>query len=199
VKPRPSMYSRPDKPLYAAVPSRDWRARTVAPDSLQTPIVVHAGSECHVTPPDVALRMADALGDLSSVDVLEPSAGTGNLARATLAAGCNPDRLTMVEMHTGLAAGLRSIGRVECGDFLDWAQTAPRFGAVVMNPPFSRVKTHVGAAVQLLAPGGVLVALVPITFQHDAFEDLETLSPDTFASAKVHTKIVRYQLGNTPT
>ena len=36
-----------------------------------------------------------------------------------------------------------------------------------------------------------LVALVPITFQHDEAETLENLSNDTFSAAKVNTKIIR--------
>lgn len=41
-----------------------------------------------------------------------------------------------------------------------------------------------------------LVALVPITFQHPDAEHLETLPPDTFSTAKVHTKIIRIEKGN---
>jgi hypothetical protein len=43
------------------------------------------------------------------------------------------------------------------------------------------------------AEPATLVALVPITFQHDDAETLETLPPDTFATAKVHTKIIRIE------
>jgi hypothetical protein len=191
MKPRPPMYSRPNKPLVKPVPARDWRERTIEVGSLPGPVVVHAGSECHVTPSDVATYMASLFGDLRGIDVLEPSAGTGNLARAVLDVGCEPARLTMVEMHTSLAVGLQSIGRVECADFLDWARAAPRFSAIIMNPPFSRVKAHISAALSLLKPEGLLVALVPSTFQSDKFEDVERLPVDTFAAAKVHTKIIR--------
>lgn len=60
-----------------------------------------------------------------------------------------------------------------------------------MNPPFSDVRKHVAAALALLAPGGALVALVPVTFQHDRAETLETLPDDTFSTARVNTKIIR--------
>jgi hypothetical protein len=72
------------------------------------------------------------------------------------------------------------------------------FPRVIMNPPFSDVRKHVAAALSLMGRGGhaepaTLVALVPITFQHDDAETLETLPPDTFATAKVHTKIIRIE------
>jgi hypothetical protein len=190
MKDRPSRYSRPAKPLFVPVPKRDWLSRSISAGELPTPIAVDVNSECHVTPHDVASRMADLIGDLRAVDVLEPSAGTGNLAKAVLAAGCDRDRLTLVELHTRLASGLQGLGKVECADFLEWARTAPKFGAIIMNPPFSRVKAHMAAAASLLAPGGTLVALVPVTFDGLGFEEYERLPVDTFSAAKVHTKIV---------
>ena len=36
-----------------------------------------------------------------------------------------------------------------------------------------------------------LVALVPVTFEYPEAEQLETLPPDTFSTARVHTKIIR--------
>jgi len=137
--------------------------------------------------------MAALLGDLRGADVLEPSAGTGNLARAALDAGCEPARLVMVELHCRLADELRRKGhRVEQTDFLEYAATAPRFGAVIMNPPFSRVRAHMSAAASLLAPGGRLVALVPVTFDGAGFHTVERLPVTTFATAAVNTKIVMF-------
>lgn len=186
-----SAYSRPAKPLFAPVPVRNWRERTITEAGAPiAPVIVDAGTECHVTPPDVARRMVWALGDVRGRDALEPSAGTGNLARALIDAGADRSRLTLVEMHTRLAAGLNGLGRVVCADFLEWAQSAPKFSAIVLNPPFSRVRAHMAAAAGLLAPGGVLVALVPVTYTRDDMDTLETLGPDTFASAKVHTKLI---------
>lgn len=193
---RPSFYRRPDKPLSVPVPQRDWRVRTIEAGAIQAPAIVHAGSECHVTPPHVAARMVDLLGHVSAVDVLEPSAGTGNIARAVLNAGCDVSRVTLVEMHTGLAASLQGLGKVECADFLEWARNAQRFDRIVMNPPFSRVCAHMTAARQLLKAGGTLVALVPVTFSDAGFEDIEMLPVDTFRTAKVRTKIVLLETTN---
>ena len=66
-----------------------------------------------------------------------------------------------------------------------------------MNPPFRELRKHVAAALSLLGRGGhdaaTLVALVPVTFEHPDAEHLETLPPDTFSPARVHTKIIRIQ------
>lgn len=83
---RPSIYTRPKKPLTIPV-----RARR-EPDPLETieapeVIAVDKFTECHVTPDDVARRMVEYLGPQGDYLTLEPSAGTGQLARALIAAG----------------------------------------------------------------------------------------------------------------
>jgi len=49
----------------------------------------------------------------------------------------------------------------------------------------------------LLGFGGhdtkTLVALVPVTYQHDDAEALETLPRDTFSTVNVSTKIIRFE------
>ncbi|ATG37776.1 hypothetical protein PhaeoP23_03699 (plasmid) [Phaeobacter piscinae] len=80
------------------------------------------------------LHIGDGKGDYLT---LEPSAGTGQLARALIASGHSPQELTMIERHHKLASLLRQIG-----------------------PTI-----------------------------HRCF--LESLPPDTFSTARVHTKIVR--------
>lgn len=69
------------------------------------------------------------------------------------------------------------------------------FPRIIMNPPFSSVRKHIAAALRLMGRGGHaeparLVALVPITFDHPEAVTLETLPADTFATAKVNTKII---------
>jgi len=39
-----------------------------------------------------------------------------------------------------------------------------------------------------------LVALVQIAYQHGEMETLEALGPETFSTAKVHTKIIHFAL-----
>ncbi len=64
-----------------------------------------------------------------------------------------------------------------------------------MNPPFKQIRQHMKAALSLLGKAGhdkaVLVALVPITYQHEDAETMEELSRDTFSTAQVSTKIIR--------
>jgi len=195
---RPNIYTRPNKPL--TIPVRVRRAAPVL-EQLKAPeiIAVDRTTECHVTPDPVAARMVAYLGPQGDYLTLEPSAGTGQLARALIAAGHSPRELTLIERHTALAASLRAIGPTINRCFLEYAKEVKgrvQYPRIIMNPPFKQVRKHVAAALSLLGRGGhdepaTLVALVPVTFSHDEAEDLETLPPDTFATAKVHTKIIR--------
>lgn len=165
---------------------------------IETPeiVAVDKFTECHVTPPDVAARMVRYLGPQGDYLTLEPSAGTGNLTRALLAAGCNAGCIVQVERHIRLSQGLPDTGQIVNRCFLEYAgeiEGLAIFARCVMNPPFSDVRKHVAAALGLLQPGGVLVALVPVTFRHDLAETLEELPADTFATAKVYTKIIRIE------
>jgi phospholipid N-methyltransferase len=162
-------------------------------------VAVDKATECHVTPDDVAARMVRYLGPQGDFLTLEPSAGTGQLVRALYAAGHSRYETTMVERHHALAAQLHKLGPVFNRCFLEYAAEARgkvSFPRVIMNPPFSQVRQHVAAALSLMGNNGhdrppVLVALVPVTFQHPKAEHLETLPPDTFQTAKVHTKLIR--------
>lgn len=190
----PAVYSRPAKPLRVPVKRRDDfdKVAIVAAPEI---VAVDKFTECHVTPPDVAARMVDYLGGAGEGATLEPSAGTGNISRALVAAGHARD-LVQVERHIRLSAGLTEFGAVINRCFLEYAaeiRGRTEFARIVMNPPFSDVRRHVAAARGLLGRGGVLVALVPVTYQGEGMETLEQLGADTFATAKVYTKIVRFR------
>lgn len=195
---RRSVYSRPDKPMRIAVQRRE-RFGDLTKVELVEPVMVDRATECHVTPSDIAARMVEHLGPQGDWLTLEPSAGTGQLSRALLAAGHSKFELVQVERHIRLAGALHGFGSVINRCFLEWsAEVAGKveFPRIIMNPPFSEVRKHVAAAVNLMGRGGHveparLVALVPVTFQHPEAETLETLPPDTFATARVHTKLVR--------
>jgi hypothetical protein len=198
---RPSIYTRPNKPLFLNVTRRRAPA-PLAPLDLAAPVMVDKATECHVTPSDVAARMVQYLGPCGDVMTLEPSAGTGQLVRALYDAGQSRFEVCMIERHNTLAAGLHSLGPVINRCFLEYAEEARgkvHFPRVIMNPPFSQVRQHVKAALSLMGDTGHqerprLVALVPITFQHPDAETLEELPADTFALAKVHTKIIRIKV-----
>lgn len=177
------------------------RADFTAPEVTTVEVMtVDKATECHVTPPDVAARMVQYLGPQGDFLTLEPSAGTGALVRALYEAGHSRYEMTMVERHNTLAAKLRPLGPVFNQCFLEYAEQAKgkiEFPRIIMNPPFRAVKQHVKAALGLLGRGGhdvaTLVALVPSSFQMDGFTTLENLPATTFKSAKVYTKIVRFE------
>lgn len=181
-----SLYTRPNKPKTITVTRR---ARNFALDAPQVPkpLAVSASTECHVTPPEVAGRMADYLELEPGLRVLEPSAGTGNLIESVIDYGCN---VVAVEKHHDLCNVVRdrfpTVEVHQC-DFLDFFGT---FDRVIINPPFKTVKQHIAHALTLLSAGGVMVALVPVTFAGG--ELLETLPAGTFKNAAVTTKIVRF-------
>lgn len=95
--------------------------------------------------------------------VLEPSAGTGNLAKLAVAAGAVVD---CVELNTDRAKALSESGhyrRVLPVDFLAYQPPANAlYDVVIMNPPFDRERDidHVLHAFSLLKDGGHLVAVM---------------------------------------
>lgn len=195
---KPSVYSRPAKPLFMPV----TRRRDFDPLPKAEPVEIVAVdrfTECHVTPPDVAARMVDYLGPVGDYLTLEPSAGTGNLSRALIESGHSPNELVQVERHIKLAGSLYKFGTVINRCFLEYAEEVAgkvEFPRIIMNPPFREVRKHIAAALSLMGRHGhdcspCLVALVPITFEHEWADLVEILPNDTFSTAKVNTKIIR--------
>lgn len=113
--------------------------------------------------------------------VLEPSAGTGNLARRLAAQRSyterrgrdTPDRtwtwrprVDCVEIQPDHAQGLDASGlynRVWCGDFLALKpEQTGLYDVIVMNPPFDRERDvdHVTHALKFLKPDGYLAAIM---------------------------------------
>ena len=115
------------------------------------------------TPDAVADRVIEEahLYEAGGFNVLEPSAGTGALARRVRAGG---HRVDVVEVQAKLVEDLRSQGiyrRVLHADFLG-LPAAAAYDRVVMNPPFDRGRDvdHVVHAWDFLKPGGRLVAVM---------------------------------------
>lgn len=138
------------------------------------------------TPDAVADRVMERVhlyrGDgAPKLRVLEPSAGTGQLARRCVLKGAVVD---CVEIQPALAAQLSELGifgAVYRADFmmLDPATTG-LYDRVVMNPPFDRERDidHVVHALKFLKPGGQLVAIMSAgtefrnTKKSEAFREL---------------------------
>ena len=116
------------------------------------------------TPESVAhtvLHHAKVIPDRLPLSVLEPSAGTGNLARLAAHVGAEVD---CVEIQSGFADQLIAEGiyrNVWCSDFLTRA-AKPIYDRIIMNPPFENGADmeHVERAVAYLKPDGILVAVM---------------------------------------
>lgn len=193
----PSLYTRPDKPKVMEVKKRRGEIKPPSFEPLPEMVEIDSSTECHVTPPEVAESMAQYLEIDGCYKTLEPSAGTGNLIQAVLEWAPDLPPIVAVEQHHALIDTMHK--RFEAEDvrynqmcFLDFAEECgEKYHRIIMNPPFKKIKQHMNAAIGLLKDEDArLVALVPITYQHDQAETLEELDTSTFATAKVNTKII---------
>lgn len=119
----------------------------------------HKSHQFYPTPDVVADAVIEAAEIGADDECLEPSAGTGSLARRM-----PKDRTLCVEISALHAKVLEAQGlNTICADFLAYAKTARKFDRVIMNPPFSqgRWQAHLEAAAGLVADGGRLVAVLP--------------------------------------
>ena len=102
--------------------------------------------------------------------VLEPSAGTGLLA--VLAEACG-GAVTLNELSAGRAAILQELfplaarSQHDSEHLKDILPASGSFQVVVLNPPFQRLEAHLHAALDCLAEGGRLSAIVPARFFED--------------------------------
>ena len=163
--------SGPAAPAGTAPPSDLDAAMVAIRESLRAGVAVVAAPQLFPTPTSLAARMAAAARLRNGDRFLEPSAGTGNIIRAVLdqagegAITLGP--ITAVEINRQLAASLAASATgatVIAADFLatTLADLNGPFDRIVMNPPFARAAdvTHVLHALEMLAPGGRLVAVV---------------------------------------
>lgn len=169
------------------------------------PFCVDKGTECHVTPASVAERMADYLFEKleckDSARILEPHGGTGELVQALLKRNSDV-KLDVIERHCDLVAHMQQRFSGCCinicqGDVFNVEFKHP-YDGILANTPFRGVASHVKLIKNLLAPGGVAVILVPVTYDKIEHAVLEKLPVDTFSTCKVHTKIIRIQKRDYP-
>lgn len=142
------------------------------------------------TPSHLVRRMIELADILPGQSVLEPSAGSGNIAFA-LHPLCH---LKCVERCFSMVEHLRAGGLdVECADFLE-LPAMPIYDRVLMNPPFSRGidLKHIDHACQMLKPGGRLVAICSNTTGRklaDRGEWVEYLPEGTFSKSECPTNV----------
>lgn len=125
------------------------------------------------TPKELAKTVVEMADVSYGMTVLEPSAGSANLA--DIIAELTPkERISCCELQQENVEILEEKGYfVQPGDFMSLdPKDAPRFQRVVMNPPFEKQQdiSHVLHAWDFLEPGGRLVSIMAssFTFRGDA-------------------------------
>ena len=151
----------------------------------------------YATPDDLAAAAVEWADIGPEHRCLEPSAGQGAIAKHI------PDRTQCVEISELHAEVLRSKGfDVDCADFLGWLPSDGiwQYPRIVMNPPYSegRWQEHLRAAYDLLAPGGVLVAILPESARGNAMlskADVEWSEPRSFPGVSIDVVMMRAEKG----
>jgi hypothetical protein len=116
------------------------------------------------TPPERAAHLVELADIGPGIDVLEPSAGVGNIADELIKTECD---LSVIEIRPDSQLTLQKKGyNLIGGDFLVYNER--QFSRIVMNPPFTRQQDidHVTHAWSLLKPGGRLVAIMSSSTVH---------------------------------
>lgn len=110
------------------------------------------------TPKSLALRMLEAAEIKPGMEVLEPSAGKGDIADLLKTKeGITPDT---IEINYELKNILSQKGhKVVSDDFLEYNDK--QYDRILMNPPFEKGQDidHIKHAYTLLKPGGILVSI----------------------------------------
>jgi phospholipid N-methyltransferase len=128
------------------------------------------------TPPEIVDKMIEIAEIAPTHLVLEPSAGQGHIADKILPIlGDHPAYMTLCENLEENYNILQEKGYTCMGDFFKYSEfcnlTGIRFDRILMNPPFERQSDidHVTAAFNLLAPNGILVAIMSagVTFREN--------------------------------
>jgi predicted RNA methylase len=148
-----------------AVPKREPTVFDQMKQQLKTGIAVVSAPQLFPTPPELARRMVALANIEPGMCVLEPSAGTGNIARAVLDAV--DTEVLAYEINQGLCSQLERAFpsfklKVVCRDFLTVEDFVGCYPRILMNPPFvdGQDIDHVLHAWKMLAPGGVLVSVM---------------------------------------
>lgn len=203
----------PHRPRPAKQPDPEAETFRAMRDSLSAGGAVQAVSvpQLFVTSGELA-RDTVEIADVAGRTMLEPSAGTGNLARECLSQGAASVRC--IDIAGACVQALRAIDglTVEQADFLDCMPgQGEQVDRVVMNPPFAdgadvRHVTH--AFNHWLAPGGRLVAIMSagVRYREDratvAFRalveqrggEIEDLPEDSFKASGTSVRTVRVVL-----
>lgn len=155
-----SIYTRPNKPRLMMIPKRE-RVPERGPLIVPAPLIVHASTECFVTPGPVIDLMLDYADIEDGQTILEPSAGTGAIANI-LRTQFPGSPLDVFELAYTLQGLLKEQGyKLRGSDFLE-TPAIPAYDRILMNPPFRKLADidHVRKAYSLLRSRGKLVAIM---------------------------------------
>jgi len=148
-------------------------------------------SQFFETPPEIAQDMVDLLEIDDNSQILEPSAGTGGIARFL-----PPNQTTLIEQDESHCRVLKKLNAKEviCGDYLE-INISPLIDRIILNPPYSknRAKIHLQKAINDLQ-SGIIVALVPASLKNFKFSENQEVSEvlvDKFKNASVNTVIIK--------
>jgi protein-L-isoaspartate O-methyltransferase len=103
--------------------------------------------------------------------VLEPSAGVGMVAAVAEACGATLSLNELGDRRAGMLDGLFPAAartRLDGAHLGDLLPKAGGFQAVVINPPFAGLGSHLVAALACLAEGGRMAAIAPLSALSDA-------------------------------
>lgn len=144
----------------------DYPPSSIIDEVVQSGVIPDAVAHQYYPTPDELAQQMVALSDIQPGNTcLEPSAGTGAIARLL-----PREKTTCVEVAALHKAVVETLG-YHCyqADFMEW-EPGRAFDRVVMNPPYSkgRWKAHTLRARGMLAPGGRQVALLPVSARNDA-------------------------------
>ena len=167
----PNLYTRCDKVLQAA--GGRWVRKAQAHVFPEAPGLVieqmcSTGELVTVqdfgyfpTPADVVKRLVELAELDPGLTVLEPSAGSGAIARQAAAAGCAVDCVELLEENVQALTQAGIARDVTAGDFLGM-EPQPHYDRVIMNPPFAKGAdiTHVTHAYDFLTADGLLIAVM---------------------------------------
>jgi len=129
-------------------------------DTLKEGIKTVSAPQLFPTPEPIAVKMVELAEIEPGHDVLEPSAGTGNLLKSLPCIRPNGS-VTAIEINQNLKPYLEPwADNITIDDFLNCHEIG-NFDRIIMNPPFSKASDikHIKHAMTFLKPGGRLVAL----------------------------------------
>tara|TARA_R110001606_G_scaffold66971_2_gene153716 strand:+ start:40828 stop:42495 length:1668 start_codon:yes stop_codon:yes gene_type:complete len=184
--PSGSMYIRFD---YDAKPVLEYLARDGA-------VPEKVSHQFYSTADDLADRAEELLDLQDGDECLEPSAGTGKLAKRLPASTTTCVELARLRCQVLNAMGYKTVE----ADFLAWSRKNPSYRAdrILMNPPFSknRAQLHTEAALGHLNVGGRLVAVLPASmresFKVDGFNfEWSEVLTDQFEGTSVRVVLLK--------